>query len=446
MSFTLTSVLTSNAVADMDRLQKRLSKLGRSSDGATNPPQSQTAGESASQADSQEAADSGYGSTELTLDVDEPGCLGRSLLGTNLKQYDKEIPTRLRDRFYDIRYTYNPFLVDTILKKRRKGADVAIKLKYLGTSSQTTELYIVFQCEKKTAKIVRKFFKQPHVEEEIRPDFKILVLEQELMRLADDDEIEVRARVTHGQTWCGVAITMGNQTGYAASATLGGIIMVEDIKGNLMWYALTAAHALSKLYETGLPTPDASDSDSDSASDSDLDSNSDHDPLFQPYKEMDSNTTVEHYEELHSDNAILVAESPSSSTREEKGRIEVNSPQLIGRIRHYTPSFPGENSHDWALIEPTSLEALPNLISPKAGPVPHDEACIQLPEHAPQGYSSISVVVLTSHGSQTGRLTLNTSSTMISPGRKFAETHDLIMDVGRCKKRIPKAGSHVQPY
>lgn len=446
MSLALTSVLTRDAIVDMDRLQKRLSKLGRSSDSATNPSQSQKAGESTSQVDSQEAADSGYGSTELAPDVDEPGCLGRSLPGTDLKQYDQEIPTRLRDRFYDIRYTYNPFLVDAILKKRRKGADVGIKLKYLGTSSQNTELYIVFQCEKKTAKIVRKFFKQPHIEEEIRPDFKILVLEQELMRLADDDEIEVRARLTPAQTWCGTAITMSTQKGNAVSATLGGIITVEEANGDVEWYAITAAHALSKLYKTGLPTPDPSDSDQDSASDSDLSSNSDHDPLFQIAEETESNTSKEHHKVPHSGNTIWVAEPPSSPIHDDQSRIEVNKPQVIGHVLHHTSSCSEQNFHDWALIELDDIEVRPNLITSKAGTVTPDTPSIQLPEHQPQKYSSISVLVLTSHGPQAGILTFNTSSTMISPGQRFAETHDLMMDVGMCKKRIPKAALNRQSY
>jgi hypothetical protein len=138
-----------------------------------------------------------------------------------------------------------------------------MKLKYLGTTAASAELYIVVQCGKKAAKIVKKFFKESDVKEELRSDFRVLVLEKELRLLADDEFIEVHSDGTSTQTWCGTPLTMSSYSGALVSTTFGGIIAVEDGNGVMSLYGLTASHALERLQATGLPTPDSSDTESE---------------------------------------------------------------------------------------------------------------------------------------------------------------------------------------
>ncbi|KAH8172589.1 hypothetical protein LIA77_06844 [Sarocladium implicatum] len=388
----------------MERLQKRFSKLGLSSDSASTSSQGQKTGESSSQADSQETADSGYASTELqqdAKDADEPGCLGRPLPGTHLKYYDQEIPLHLRERFFDIKVMYSQLLVDAILKKRRVSGDIGMKLRYLGTTSRSTELCIVFQCDKKTAKVIRKFFRQPHIDEEIRPDFRVVVLEQELVRLADDAEIQVRIREIPTRTWCGVPITMSNQRGETVTVTFGGVIMAKGSNGDLKWYGLTAGHALRRLGETGLPTPEASDSDSDSDSD------------------FGSDVSSRRMEEAAAD---IIAPK--------EDQINVHSSKLIGRVLLHNLSSPMQRNLDWALIEPIGVKILPNLVTWMQKPMLHSVPPINLPDEPPQEYSSASVFVVTCRGPLSATLSFSTSSTLISPGQEFAETHELTMDPG----------------
>jgi hypothetical protein len=417
----------------MEELQQRLSKLRNDSGTpplASLPPDStvQSTPNQGSWRKSRPAnlhgpVDSGYGSFAPSPDTQKAEFVGQSLPGTKLKYFNRSIPEQLNARFFDIKFLYTQPLLEAIRKKRRNAGDIGMKLKYLGLTEQSTELYIVIQCDKKTAKIVKKFFAQPHIDEELRPDFKVFVLDEELTRLADDDTIQVFADGMPIKTWCGVPITMSCEVGPTASATLGGIVMVEDATGKKTLYGLTASHALSDIKATGLPTPDVSDSDSES----DLsDSESEASKEASNFSQLELSRSYEAPEE----------------------EVAVRSSELIGMIAHHTLDGPVPGNFDWALVGLANIKLLPNMIilADRSPPTPEhpkrrDSFATELQvrdqdngihliwnaSNSHHGFVSKPVSVISGHGPQAGTLTFNTSSLLIAPGQKFVQTHDLSM-------------------
>lgn len=413
----------------MDELGQRLSKLsGRSS----TPPLASEASQRSGQLSTpvqvsgkkttrpphlEEQADSGYVSVAPSPDSQKAEFAGHDLPGTKLKYFNKQIPQRLNARFFDIKVLYSQPLLEAIAKKRRNAGDIGMKLKYLGLSEQSTEPYIVIQCEKKTAKIVRKFFSQSHIEEELRPDFGVLVLDKELMRLADEDTIKVFADAAPLQTWCGVPVTLKRSAGSSVTSTLGGIVMVEEENGERMPYGLTASHALSKLRATGLPTPDASDSDTDSVA-----------------SDTDSEVSAE-----ASELSRLELTSPYEAA---EAKVAVHNPDLVGYVAHNSLDDPARASQDWALVRLLNFKPLANtLLKTERSPpalelMQHsqtDSPNLDLfwnEEDSPDLTSDLdptAVLVLTRKGSQPATLTFNTSSVLIAPGQELVQTHDISM-------------------
>lgn len=269
--------------------------------------------------------------------------VGKPLPGTNLRYFNRPILSRSANDFKDIKGHFAGPLHDAIAKKRKVTGDIEMKLKHLGLTESCIELYIIVLCEKKSAKIARKFFDQPHIFEVIRQcHFQLLVLDAQLMRLADEDAFQVFASKGPQTTWCGTSITICQDGGTSGSATMGGIVMIEDQASRRWVYGLTTSHILDKLRPASLPTPEASESSSDSESDSDSDCTLD------AVQSEHVQSTVEHKSEKRRNDHEIA--------------ITLQSLDSIGSIAFDSVEPDNNPGLDWALISLTKAECLPNII------------------------------------------------------------------------------------
>ncbi|KAF4958055.1 hypothetical protein FGADI_2685 [Fusarium gaditjirri] len=363
-----------------------------------------------------EESDSGIGIATPSSQRQQSEPVGFELPGTELKCFDKPISQRLKDRFFDIKVLYIQPLLDYILKRKKDPGDISMKLKHLGLGSQSIQLHIVIQCERKVAKRVRKFFAKGHVEEELLPDFQVFVLEKALVRLTDNEAIDVLTGSAPKRTWCGTPIRLmrGN---LSVMATLGGVIVVETSYKRLV--GLTAAHSLNKLHsplserlstsDTEVPFLPSSSDASESESDSDCESTA------------TTESSVQHLEHLNDKGLDTTA---SQNTLE------------IGTVICNTFNAPMAQNYDWAIIDLSQQAALPNRVVLDGEPDSSDfegENDLE-PVLFPVGNPCISVSgqvrVLKQGARLIGEMSLDTSSVMISPGSSFVEVYDLAMKHG----------------
>ncbi|KAH7198268.1 uncharacterized protein B0J16DRAFT_391958 [Fusarium flagelliforme] len=329
---------------------------------------------------------------------------GLALPGTDLLYFDKLIPERLKARFFDIKVLYTQPLIDAITKKKNDPGDISMKLRYLGLDSDNAELYIVLQCEKKIAKRIRRFFAQAHVEEELLPDFRVLVLDKTLLCLSNDGVTQVYSGMVPEKTVCGLPIEL-SRGDRSVSCTLGGVIMVENRQKRL--YGLIAGHALRTLQASLPMTEDSGYSSGDEYSDSDDDSVTTSDISSNP---LDSDIEIQ--DDDH--------EQPIIN---------------IGTIVHDIFSIPERNNYDWALVELGQEYALPNIVTPNRQAQTSDpvdsQAEIQCYDPSSLETSITKQVILLRQGqSSKAELSFNTSSLMISPGSRFVDAYDIIMKDG----------------
>lgn len=366
-----------------------------------------------------DGSDSGIGIATPSSHSQQSEPVGLDLPGTELKSFDEPISQRLKARFFDIKVLYTQPLLDYILKRKKDPGDISMKLKYLGLHSQSIQLHIVIQCEKKVAKRVKKFFAQGHVEEELLPDFRVFVLEKALLRLTNDEAIEVLADSVPMRTWCGTPIRLmrGNAS---VVATFGGIIVVETSHKRLV--GLTAAHSLKKLHsplsnqllanDTEVPFSSSSSNASESESDSDCEST------------ITTESSVQHLEHLNDKGLDTTASQ--------------NTVQ-IGTILCNTFNAPMAQNYDWAIIDLSQQATLPNRVvldgQPDSSDFEEDSDLepILFPVGNPCVSVSRQVLVLKQGAKPIGEMSLDTSSVLISPGSSFVEVYDLAMEHGSCK-------------
>ncbi|KAG9506646.1 hypothetical protein J7337_000179 [Fusarium musae] len=375
-----------------------------------------------------EESDSGIGITTPSSQDHHNEPLGLELPGTELRHFDRPVSDRLKARFFDIKVLYTQPLLDYILKRKKDPGDISMKLKYLGLSSLSAQLHIVIQCERKIAKRVRKFFAQGHVEEELLPDFRVFVLEKALLRLTDDDVIEVLTNSVPERTWCGTPIRL-RRGNVSVIATFGGIIVVEATHKRLV--GLTAAHSLKNLHsplsnpllthDREVPFSSSSSDASESEGDSDCDST------------ITTESSVQHPEHLNDKELDTTA---SQNTLE------------IGTILCNTFNAPMAQNYDWAIIDLSPEAMLPNrvVIDGQSDSSDFEEESDLEPIMFPVGNPCVSVsrqvMVLKRGAKPIGEMSLDTSSVLISPGSSFVEVYDLAMEYG-CSLSPGDSGSWV---
>lgn len=338
-------------------------------------------------------ADSGYGSTASTPQENKHNFLDRTSVPVSVPQvFDKPISDDQRDRFFDFRYQYTNSLWKAISKGNKKAhpGDISMKLKYMGSDEESAKLFIVIQCEKRVAKRVRHFFAQEHIQQDLKPDFEVYILDKGVIRLSTEDTLDVFAHLDGRVTFCGMSIRMVVDAAETI-ATFGGLITVT--RGEITEvFGLTASH------------PVEGSNDLDRSDDDDFDS--------EEFTDTDS------ISELNESDAYP---QPSHSPK-------LNAMTSIGKVAHDSLRLSSTTSanHDWALIKLNTAVLLPNL-APDSHP-PSIFGINLLASRVPlQPQQKIDVVVMTSHGLQKGSLVSNGSSIMMFPGRTFLQTLDLVL-------------------
>ncbi|CAF3591160.1 unnamed protein product [Fusarium graminearum] len=332
-----------------------------------------------------------------------------------MKDFPKTVPLRLKERFYDIRVLYSQSLCDFISRRKGDPGNISTKLKYLGLDSQNTELYIVIQCEKRVAKRVKKFFAQRHVEEELLPDFRVLVLNEPPTEVANEDAIDVLSDSLPIKTMCGMPVTLrgGDKS---VSCTLGGVIIVETDQKRL--YGLLAGHPLKRI--RGDP--------------------SGKQPTYEAYgsslSSEEDEEEEEEEEEEDSDDASTALSKPAHSDVERTNNDGILPTKLhVGTVAYDSFSIPSDGNCDWALIDLNHEYALSNVVIWNQQSQEHDfdnyEAEIHRYYANSRGTALITqVLVLKQDKPCVAELSFNTSSLMMFPGSGFVNTHDVTMKDG----------------
>jgi hypothetical protein len=376
--------------------------------------------------------DSGYASLVSTPQtskgqVDRTEFTEGQFQASKLKYIDKPIPGGLRDRFFDLKMLYSEDLWKAVSKKKSNPGDISMKLKYLGDNEFTAQLYIVIHCERGVSKKVKKFFAQAHVLEELRNDFQVRVFNTGLLRLSTSKTVVVYSGAARRNTLCGMPIEM-NGNNASAVATLGGLIIVSTTTKTTI-YGITAGHPLAKIYQD---SPDS----------------------VPPLEEDDSDDSDD--EVLEDSDFIELSESNSVDFSHDNDPFLPQTLNRLGSIQDDSlHSSLQAGNRDWALIEITAEEYLPNLLvaaqprgqetetstkheTPDEESIPQDLFCTS---EEPALSSPQRVVVITCRGFQRGTLAANASSILMAPGTTFVDALDFLPDT-RSSKSEGVASQH----
>ena len=344
--------------------------------------------------------DSGYESIASRPEEVEVEATQRSK-GPALSVFDRPIPESAKHQFYDLKVLYSRDLLKAVYKKNVAQKDLSLKLKYLGTNESSAQLYIIVQCEAKSAKKVKKFFARSDVKEFLGNVFRIHIIEKIPRGLASMAEIMVCGRQSaSARTMCGRPIMLSSGEKHAF-ATIGGIIKVQESPNDSpQLYGLTAAHPLVPLL--GLDVGKASSSDGDASDSSDDEDN------------------------VHPDNEIIFEKWQEQDLESESQPFDIQKASFFGHV--VASSVNRLANRDWSLVAFDSSCWLPNLLH-----LDHSsEWSSELPVHLsgtplPFLYSA-RVTVITSRGLQHGKLETSNSLLFSSPGTDFISTYDLKME------------------
>lgn len=351
--------------------------------------------------------DSGYASIASSPEGLEPEKSQEAgFSSSKLRVFDRPIPEYLQHRFYDLKVLHSQDLLKAVYKKNVDQKDLSMKLKYLGKSEPSAQLYIVVQCEAKYAKKVKKFFAQTIVQEYLGDDFKLHIINRAPRGLASAEEIQVYGFGIKA-TMCGQPVMLSNGE-TSAFATMGGTIQVlKTLESTPTLYGFTAAHSLISLMR-----PDAAgeiDSFEDDVSDS---SDDEYD-----FAEQDEIL----FDEL-SDDELETDPHPFSS----------QNTGVLGSIVASSIKMPV--NRDWSLISIDQGMRLPNLT--------HNHDSSKSSELQPIYFSSASlsfshctpVTVATCRGPRKGTLETNKSFLFSTPGTEMMSTFDLKLDADNSLK------------
>ncbi|PVH92427.1 hypothetical protein DM02DRAFT_699974 [Periconia macrospinosa] len=321
-----------------------------------------------------------------------------------------------RDRFLDIRILYTQSLWEAVSSKRRRDpGDISMKLKYLGENESNAQLYIVIQCNKRVSKKVKKFFAQKHVAEDLKPNFRVHVIDAGPSRLANSETIRILGNLNSTKsTLCGMSIVISSESTYR-TATLGGLILVRT-QENTVIYGLTAGHPLTNL---------GHEFSRDDLYWTEINSESD-----------DENTTEE-------DESIQLSDIDHQHVYQEPSTPHDLTTDIGRVVTHSFNSAKDSPNHDWAVVALEGQDWAPNLLFQQNQ---QTDSAIEQRTTMNEGegilekginlglmpFSSESqlilpaqpVVAITSHGLQRGTLTSSCSCLMISPSYRFVATFD----------------------
>jgi hypothetical protein len=350
--------------------------------------------------------DSGYASIASSPEGLEPEKSQEAgFSSSKLRVFDRPIPEYLQHRFYDLKVLHSQDLLKAVYKKNVDQKDLSMKLKYLGKSEPSAQLYIVVQCEAKYAKKVKKFFAQTIVQEYLGDDFKLHVINRAPRGLASAEEIQVYGFGIKA-TMCGQPVMLSNGE-TSAFATMGGTIQVfKTLDSTPTLYGFTAAHSLMSLMR-----PDAA-GEIDSFEDDASDSSDDEDDFAE-------------------DDEILFDELSDDELETDPHPFSSQNTGVLGSIVASSIKMPV--NRDWSLISIDQRIRLPNLT--------HNHDSFRGSELQPIYFSRASlpfshctpVTIATCRGPRKGTLETNKSFLFSTPGTEMMSTFDLKLDADNCK-------------
>ncbi|EKJ68474.1 hypothetical protein FPSE_11482 [Fusarium pseudograminearum CS3096] len=309
---------------------------------------------------------------------------------------------------------YKGSLYDYIADKKKDPGTISIKLRYLGLDAQKIEPRIVIQCEKRVKKTIKKFFAQKHVKEDLSSDFRVLVLDEPPIEVANDDTIDALSDSLPRKTMCGMPITL-SRGGRSVSCTLGGVIIIGTEQKRL--YGLIAGHPLKRIR-------------------GDLSGK-------QPTYKADRSTSSKAQEKGKNYNSTATSKETSAmpSNPVHSGFMRTSQDDhlrrklKIGTVVSDNFNISSKNNYDWALIELNQEYALPNAVvrikQPKESEFEdnHTEIYTHYNEFSP-GTTIKQVLVLKYGNPSEAELSLNTSLLVMSSGSEFVDAHDVTMKDG----------------
>ncbi|KAK1975141.1 hypothetical protein LZ30DRAFT_369305 [Colletotrichum cereale] len=203
----------------------------------------------------------------LVLDV------GRWPIKKKLKVFERQISELAICQLQDWKVLFSGVLWESVSKAAPSTSDfnIAMKLKHLGTSEVDSRLYLVFFCDKRLAKHVRRFVTQGHVLEEMRGQFIPQVISRG-PRLLHGEEVYTPITLEE-ETSCGTVLYYFSDNDRKAKnqselsnpnlsvGTLGGIVMVYLPEG-VRFYGLTTRH-LFEVEESSIAQSPETDEESD---------------------------------------------------------------------------------------------------------------------------------------------------------------------------------------
>ncbi|KEZ40241.1 hypothetical protein SAPIO_CDS8750 [Scedosporium apiospermum] len=316
--------------------------------------------------------------------------------------YEKEIPEAAQLRLYDWKVLFTRQLRELLDNYHSPGADLSMKLKYLGPSEAEAKLYLIFQCDHCVVKPLKKFLDQPHVKVQFQSQFEYLIVSREPKRLAASGCVNVYSHIPNLEdrdTLCGTPILVRNLDG-PAMATIGGVVLVTTESRKYLC-CMTAGHVVTKLFC------------------------SDH-----------RSSTCRHK-----------AASSSVETRiaiqDENGEIDLNLDDfeaadletanqewshLVGHVAHLPSEASRQSTNlDWALVELLHIKYLPNFVQlTSASKLP----LLSMGVLAPHLSNPVVVVLTSRRGNLNGSIRRRGTSFLSSGSEAFTTVYDLILDSG----------------
>jgi hypothetical protein len=381
--------------------------------------------------------DSGYASQSSTPDTSKVTFVDRGVVsGRNiwahafrktkeLRPYNKPIPQLTHERFSDLRELYADSL-NEFTRNLPNCRGVLMSLQVLGENEATAEPWVFVQCDKAIFKRVSNFFKQPFVKIEFEPPkptdlsprLRVIVCPLKLRQLAKytalssqhnplalSDIIQIfgdQDGISSG-TLCGTQVMNGISHGLR-KATMGGVIVVADKKGEVKLFGMTAGHfLLQESYE------ESQDEVSDDLEDDFY--------IEEEAFELDLSSFDANIEEEE----ILPHEGAEDKCDDKAALLGWSK---IGELSVASHTYlEDERNLDWALttIDEQSV-SLPNIIM----------SYYELKQCKFNGLEK-GVIMVSARGPVWGTLSKSWSYMMLSPGKILVRTYLLTLSNNACK-------------
>lgn len=183
-------------------------------------------------------------------------------LSTNsaLKVYKKDIEEATYERYKDVSERIMGRLCEHIKKTCKGYQPTSMRLVVLGTTEVDAKPRLVVLCQKKSYRIVTKFFDLPEIKQIYQPNdnilqpFEVVIIPRPPQLKTTSPEIDVyighESPDTPLLTLCGsvIKIQIGDKS---RVTTLGGLIKATEVDGSSSVYGMIAGHSIEELFTTG---------------------------------------------------------------------------------------------------------------------------------------------------------------------------------------------------